>query len=99
MKYYSEVLKKTYDTEKECRAAEAKYEEEVAEKKRKEAELSNARKARAKEVEDAYKNVHEAQKKYNALLRKFIEDFGSFHMTFRDEDNFEDIFRDWFGIF
>lgn len=98
MKYYSEVLKKTFDTEKECRAAEDQYERKIAEAKRKEQEISNERKARAKEIEDAYKEVHEAQRKYNILLHKFIEDFGSFHMTFSCEDE-GDTFEDLFNLF
>ena len=48
-------------------------------------ELSDARKVRAKEVEDAYKACLDANKHYRDKLNKFIDDYGSFHMTFDTE--------------
>jgi uncharacterized protein YgiB involved in biofilm formation len=82
MKIFSEKTNKYYSTVDECVEAEKKYDEEVAAKEAKKKELSDARKNRAKEVEDAYKARLEADKIYQEKLNKFIEDYGSFHMTF-----------------
>lgn len=78
MKIFSEKTNKYYSTVDECIEAEKK----VAAKEAKKKELSDARKNRAKEVEDAYKARLEADKVYQEKLNKFIEDYGSFHMTF-----------------
>ena len=101
MKYYSEVLKKAYDTEKECIKAERDYEAKLAEAEKQKKELADARKARAKEVEDAYKVIVDAQKHYNELKSKFIKDYGSWHMTFStNEDGFNwNFFDDFIKIF
>ena len=85
MKIFSEKTNKYYSTVDECVEAEKKYDEEVAAKEAKKKELSDARKNRAKEVEDAYKARLEADKVYQEKLNKFIEDYGSFHMTFDTE--------------
>ena len=83
MKFYSEKINKYYDTEKECLSAEKDYEEKLAVEKAKKEELVATRKARAAEIEDAYKAIFEARKHYNELMDKFIKDYGSFHMTIR----------------
>ena len=93
MKYYSELVKKNFDSEQECLDAEKKYEEEHA----KELALKEERAARAKEVNEAYK-------KYLELRAKFLEDYKSFHMTLTEKDlpainsvNLWDLFdRFWF---
>jgi len=81
MKYFSEVLNKFFETEKECADAELDYrnKEEVAKKEKE--EKAAERKARAKEVEAAYAELQAAQEKYSEVLSAFIKDFGSFHMT------------------
>lgn len=102
MKIYSEKTNKEYATVDECLAAERQYDEAVAkakaekekalaEKKAKEEKLNAERKARAEEVEKAYKAVIEANKTYQEVLRLFVKDYGSFHMTLRD-DNIADPF-------
>ena len=85
MKIFSEKTNKYYSTVDECVEAEKKYDEEVATKEAKKKELSDARKNRAKEVEDAYKARLEADKVYQEKLNKFIDDYGSFHMTINTE--------------
>lgn len=77
MKYYSDVTKKLYDEQA------ALVEDEAKElKKQSEAEeLAKQRKARAKEIEDAFKAVVDAQAHYTELKNKFIEDYGSYHMS------------------
>ncbi len=85
MKIFSEKTNKYYTTVDECLEAEKKHDEAIAVKEAKKKELSETRKVRAKEVEDAYKARIEADKVYREKLNKFINDYGSFHMTFDTE--------------
>ena len=71
MKYYSEILKKTYDSEKDCLKAETEYNEKLEAEEKRKKELTEKRKDRAKEVEDAYKAVQDAQKHYIELRNQF----------------------------
>jgi Skp family chaperone for outer membrane proteins len=81
IRYYSEVLNKYFDEEKDLLNAEKEY-KKVQENIRKEQEearakmkiLVDTRKERAKEVEDAFKNA-------NQLMEEFTRDYGSFHFT------------------
>ena len=85
MKYYSDKTKKLYNTEKELIKAEADLDVAlVAEKEKRE-----KRSARAKEVEEAYKN-------YQKLLKEFIKDYGSYHMSLTDSDSVFDYFFNHF---
>ena len=85
MKYYSEKTKKLYESEKELKEAEkGLLELEVKEKEKRE-----QRSARAKEVEEAYKN-------YQKLLKDFIKDYGSYHMSLKDGDSVFDYFFNHF---
>ena len=99
MKYYSEILRKNFDSEKECIAAEEEYNNKVAAEKAKLEELSKARKDRAKEVENAYQAVLNAKKHYAELRDKFVEDYGSWHMTISTKNDIDDIFNSFFRIF
>lgn len=99
MKIFSEKTKQFYPTVDECVAAETAFDEEQAKIAAEQKALAEARKERAKEVEDAYKAAAEAKKTYLELRNKFVEDFGSFHMTIRNHEapaNFEDLFRFFF---
>lgn len=88
MYIYSEKTKKRYDTVEECVEAEKEYDKAVAEEQAKKDKLATERKERAKEVEDSFK-------KANDLLKTFIKDYGSFHMTYKsDYSPF-----DWFDLF
>lgn len=87
MKYYSEKLKKLFDSTEDLESAEKEY----AEKEAKELKLREVRKTRAQEVEEAYKN-------YKKLLDDFIKDYGSYHQTIRDNDSlsvFDIMFNHW----
>ena len=53
MKYYSETLKKVYDTEEELKEEESKYEIKVAEEKKKAEEFKTKRDEKAKQVQIA----------------------------------------------
>ncbi len=85
MTIISEKTGKKYNTPEECLADEKKFDDELAAKEAKKKELAEQRKTRAKEVEDAYKARIKADKNYREKLNKFIDDYGSFHMTFDTE--------------
>jgi predicted ribosome quality control (RQC) complex YloA/Tae2 family protein len=79
MKYFSEETKKTYDTVEELEEAENK----LAEIKKEKEEKLALRGERAKEVEEAFKEVKVAQDKANDLLDQFLKDYGTYHSTIR----------------
>lgn len=80
MKYYSDETKKLYDTEEALKAAE----KAVIEARKEKEKLKEQRSARAKEVEDAFKAVEQAQAHAYELLNAFTKDYGSFHMSWSD---------------
>lgn len=99
MKYFSEKTKRFYDDEKACVDAETEFDEKLAKIEAEKKALAEARKERAKEVEDAYIASREAEKKYIELRNAFVRDYGSFHMTIRNQEApspFEDLFRFFF---
>lgn len=78
--------------------AKAKREQEIAEAKAKKEALAKERGERAKEVENAIKELTELRKEcaekidakqkiVNELVNKFIADFGSFHFTYRSGED------------
>jgi len=73
--FYSEILKKYYNTEEECLEAEKEYNE----KHKAELLAKEEKTAAAKEIEEAYK-------KYINLRSDFIKRYGSYHMTLTDKD-------------
>lgn len=62
--YYSKLLNKPFDSIEELRAAE----EEVKRIEKEKEEKAKAKKAEATKVEDAFKQLNEAKKLYNAEL-------------------------------
>lgn len=99
MKILSEITNKEYESVEKCLEDEVKFIEEqnALEAKRKE-EISIKRE-RAHEVEEAYKVIEEANKKYIELRNKFIEDYGYFHMTYKNKStDFNDIFDTIFNF-
>lgn len=99
MKFYSELTKKFYDSADACNTAEKEFNAAVAEKEKREKELKANRKARADEVSNAYKAVQAAEKNFHKLRDQFIKDYGSFHMTFTNTDEDEDVFSSFFDPF
>lgn len=85
MTIISEKTGKTYESVEACLEDEKKFDRKVEEAENKKKELANTRKERAKEVEDAYNARLEADKLYREKLNKFIDDYGSFHMTINTE--------------
>jgi len=86
MKFYSEITKKLYDTEKEL--VKAENEIKVKEIAAREAEIKKKaeRKSRAKEVEEALKAANDAQSKAIQLLKEFTRDYGYFHISYTKDD-------------
>ena len=82
MKYVSEITQKAYDTEIECLEAEKAYQETQAKAIAEKEKLAAKRTKKAKKVEEAYKQVVEANRAYKKELDEFIEKYGSFHMTY-----------------
>lgn len=81
--YYSEILKKYFNSEEECKTAEKK----IIDEKRKEAQAKKLREEEYKKVEQAIDNVtkaHEeaqkvieaAEKEYNRVYEEFIGKYG-----------------------
>lgn len=95
MKYYSEVLRQTFDTEKACVEAEEAHNKAIAEAEAQKKALAEERATRAKEVEEYYKAAVEAKKAYDAKLKDFLKDYKTFHATFKTTDPFFSFF-DWF---
>ena len=75
--YYSEILKKQFDTKEECLKAEAEFEE----KHKEELQAKEERKKAAAEVEQLYKEANEARKKADDALKAFLEKYKYFHST------------------
>ena len=97
MKYFSEVTRQYYDTEKACLEAEFKVKEEQnrqkilkekaeREAKEKQEKLVAERKVRANEVEEARKAMVAAQSKYREVLEAFVRDYGTYHMSLNGDD-------------
>ena len=86
MKFYSETLKKFYDSAEDCEKAEVAYQKELEAKRAAEQKKAETRKARAEEVEAAMKAAAEARAKYEKLLHEFCKDYGAFHYSYKDAD-------------
>jgi hypothetical protein len=99
MKIFSEKTKLFYPTVADCEAAEAEFDAKMAKIEAEKKALADARKERAKEVEAAFLASREAEKKYLELRNAFVKDFGSFHMTIRNQEipyPFDDLFKYFF---
>lgn len=75
MKYYSDLTKKLYETEKDLQKAEIELTKSKADRAEK-----------AKEVTEAIKAANEASKKANEMLSAFVKEYGSFKTTLTDKD-------------
>lgn len=85
MKYYSDLTKKLYDTEKDLQKAEIELTKSKADRAEK-----------AKEVTEAIKAANEATKKANKMLSDFVKEYGSFKTTLTDDDVDANSVRDSF---
>ena len=98
MKFYSEMLKKFYDTQSDCETAEKQAIEAKEKAETKAKALVEQRASRAKEVENACKNLLDARKAYNKVLNDFCKDYGyHFPITGQETDPFS-LFARFFEI-
>lgn len=99
MKYYSESLDKFFDRQEDCEKAEVELEEKRKAEARKQLALRTEREARSKEVVEAFKKAREAEAEAQKLLKDFIKDYGSFHMSYNGKSSVPsmfDILNDFF---
>lgn len=96
----SELTGKADPTVEECVAAVKDYKTKLDEEKVTKEKLSNEKKARAAQVEEAYKIAKEAEKKYYDLRNAFVKDYGYFHTTYTkvDDTPFQDLLDFFFTI-
>ncbi len=99
MKYYSESLDKFFDKQEDCEKAEVELEEKRKAEAQKQLALKTEREARSKEVVEAFKKAREAEAEAQKLLKDFIKDYGSFHMSYNGKSSVPsmfDILNDFF---
>lgn len=85
MKYYSETLKKIYDTQEELISAESAYKKKLDEQKKKEAEKAERLTKLKEEREKRLQEINEARETYYKLLKSYWNDYGTnsiFHSLF-----------------
>ena len=98
MKYLSEELNRTFDTEEACLAAEADARSARAKEEEKRKAVQEERKAMAAEVEEARKVMTAAQHTYYEKLDAFIKKYKSYHYTSTDVNDIPTLF-DFFDKF
>lgn len=122
MKYFSDMTNKLYETAEELEKAEKelteKREQEAkakAEAEAKKEALTKERGERAKEVENAIKDLNdfrkecakqidEKQKRVNKLVDDFVKDYNYFHMSYKSADDmpnltFTSFTKPWSSLF
>ena len=99
MKYFSDMTNKVYESVEELEKAEKELTEKLEnEAKAKKEALAKERGDRAKEVEDAIKElnnlrkdcakqIEEKQKQVNELVDNFVKDYNYFHMSYKSSDD------------
>ena len=80
MRYYSDKLKKVFDTEELLKEAEAQEDEKLEKLKLEKEE----RAAEAKIVEDAFRKANEAYKDARQKMDEFCKKYGAFHYSIKD---------------
>ena len=104
MKFYSELINKVYDTEKDCMKAEQEYKQALEAKKREEETKKLAEKKKQEKRAAAAKNVEakreamiSAQREYREEIEKFCKEYGSYHFTTNSFDGIPHLFE-FFGL-
>ena len=99
MRYYSDQLKKVYDTIEECEKAEhednvkkAAAEVALAEQKAKREKLAAERKDKAAHIDELRKNMVKAQREYSEAITDFVKTYGTYHATFKDKEAIPTLF-------
>ena len=88
MKYYSEILKKLYDSKDELLKAEVEA-----------TKAKSDRAQKAKEVTELIKKASEATKAANKALNDFVKEYGSFKTTIKDKDVEDTDFDSFWNVF
>lgn len=102
MKYYSEDLKKMFDSAEACEAAEKEHAEKLKVREEEKNKLAIARKADSDKVIEKLKAIQTARKAYEEELNEFCKKYGTFHATFRNSKELPsvfDLFDDFFSLF
>lgn len=102
MKYYSEILKKNFDTEEDCINAEKDQELLKAQRKDRALEINQLIDEYYKKYEESTKELQELRNGIIELKNKFIEDFGSFNYSYKTTlpaVNFPVTFSDMLKLF
>ena len=86
MRYYSDELKKVFDTVEELNKAENAERARVYKEKMEKEKKANERKEQADKVKAAREVYLEARSKYAEALEDFTRKFGSYHQTYTGED-------------
>ena len=73
MRFYSDELKKFFDTEEQCLAEEEKARQEAEEKKITKAKLAKAVEDADKDLDEAYAGLEEAKKQVAELQKEYDE--------------------------
>lgn len=84
MRYYSDELKKVFDTEEELKKAEEAHVKAVTAKKEKEQQLAAERKADAEKVEKIFEEYNKLAEAYRKELNHFVEKWGQYHYSTTD---------------
>lgn len=92
MKYYSEMTDKVYETQEECEKAEEALVAKQKAEEEKQLALKNEREARSKEVVEAFKKAREAEAEAQKLLKEFVKDYGSFHISYNGKSSMPSMF-------
>lgn len=77
MKYYSETLKKIYDTQEELISAECAYKKKLDEQKKEAEKAERLTKLKA-ERETRLQEINKARETYNKLLKRYWNDYGDY---------------------
>ena len=86
MRYYSEVTKNFYDTEKACLEAEFKVKEEQNRQKILKEKAERERKEKQEALVAARKAMVKAQNDYRKELESFCKDYGTYHLSLDGQD-------------
>ena len=94
MRFYSDELKKLFNSQEELQQAEAAHIKAVNAKKAKEEQLAAQRKVDSERVEKALTEYNKAAENYKKELNQFIEKWGSYHYSTTDP-NFKHFLSFW----
>lgn len=81
MRYYSDVTKQIYESEKELNQAEFKAAQAKEEAKKAKEKESAERKKAAAEVQEAYAKARVANAHASKVLADFCDKYGSYHFS------------------